>query len=101
MRFACSFISVILSYDQPFLHNFTQVYVLPVIQSLRGTNMQSSRLRARYRYIMAFFARAVVGFIYWEIVLPRIGLRSLSRRTRSKRYRQLAARFRMMAIRMG
>src|SRR6266498_3216269 len=63
--------------------------------------MHRSRLRARYRYIMAFFARAVAGFIYWEIVLPRIGLRALARQTRSNRYKQLASRFRTMAIRMG
>src|SRR6266498_5799195 len=63
--------------------------------------MQKSRLRARYRYIMAFFARAVASFMYWEIVLPRIGLRGIARQTRSNRYRQLAARFRTMAIRMG
>ena len=63
--------------------------------------MQKSRLRARYRYIMAFFARAVAGFVYWEIVLPRLGLRVLTRRTRSDRYRQLASRFRTMAIHMG
>ena len=63
--------------------------------------MQKSSLRARYRYIMAFFVRAIAGFVYWEIFLPRLGLRGLTRRTRSNRYRQLAARFRMMAIRMG
>ena len=63
--------------------------------------MQTSRLRARYRYIMAFFARAVASFIYWELILPRIGLRGLTRRTRSGRFKQLAARFRGMAIRMG
>src|SRR5215216_6116227 len=63
--------------------------------------MKKSHLRARYRYIMAFFARAVAGFIYWELLLPRLGLRGFTRRTRSSRYRQLAARFRIMAIRMG
>jgi predicted unusual protein kinase regulating ubiquinone biosynthesis (AarF/ABC1/UbiB family) len=63
--------------------------------------MQSSRLRARYRYIMGFFARATAGFIFWEIILPRVGLRSLTRRTRSRRYTQIAAQFRAMAIRMG
>ena len=63
--------------------------------------MHKSVLQARYRYIMAFFVRAIAGFIYWEIVLPRLGMRGLSRRTRSSRYRQLAARFRIMAIRMG
>ena len=63
--------------------------------------MQSSRLRARYRHIMWFFARATAGFIFWELVLPRFGLRAWSRRTRSRRYKQIAARFRVMAIRMG
>jgi predicted unusual protein kinase regulating ubiquinone biosynthesis (AarF/ABC1/UbiB family) len=50
---------------------------------------------------MGFFARAVAGFIYWEVVLPRLGLRALTRQTRSRRYKQLAVRFRLMAIRMG
>ncbi len=63
--------------------------------------MQKSRLRARYFYILTFFARGILSFIYWELILPRIGFRSLSRRTRSQRSRELAARFRAMAIRMG
>lgn len=63
--------------------------------------MQASRLRARYRFIMGFFARVTAGLVFWEIILPRIGLRSVTRRTRSWRYRQIAARFRAMAIRMG
>jgi predicted unusual protein kinase regulating ubiquinone biosynthesis (AarF/ABC1/UbiB family) len=63
--------------------------------------MDQSRLRARYRHILTFFARAIVIFILWELILPRLGLRSLTRRTRSKRFRELAAHFRAMAIRMG
>jgi len=63
--------------------------------------MQASRLRARYRYIMGFFARAIASFVFWELVLPRIGLRVLTRRTRSPRYRQIAGEFRAMAVRMG
>jgi predicted unusual protein kinase regulating ubiquinone biosynthesis (AarF/ABC1/UbiB family) len=63
--------------------------------------MQPSRLRARYRYIIGFFARAIAGFIFWELVLPRLGLRGLTRRTRSRRFRELAAHFRAMAVRMG
>lgn len=63
--------------------------------------MNPSRLRARYRYIMGFFARTTAGFVFWEIILPRLGLRGLTRRTRSRRYRQIAAQFRGMAIRMG
>ena len=63
--------------------------------------MQSSRLRARYRYIMWFFARATASVVFWEIVLPRIGLRGLSNQTRPGRSRQIAAQFRAMALRMG
>lgn len=63
--------------------------------------MNPSRLRARYRYIMGFFARATASFIFWEIVLPRIGLHAVSRRTRSRRFTRIAAQFRVLAIRMG
>ena len=63
--------------------------------------MKVSLLRARYRRIMLFFASAAINFIFWEVVLPRIGLRALSRRTLSNRYRRVAAQFRSLAIRMG
>ena len=63
--------------------------------------MHTSRLRARYRYILTFFARAILSFIFWELFLPRLGMRGLTRRTRSQRFRELAAHFRAMAIRMG
>lgn len=63
--------------------------------------MQSPRLRARYRHIMGFFTRAAASFIFWELVLPRLGLRTVTRRTRSARFQQIAAQFRAMAIRMG
>ena len=63
--------------------------------------MQSSRLRARYRHIIGFFARTVASLIFWEIILPRIGLRVVTKSTRAERYRQIASRFRALAIRMG
>ncbi len=63
--------------------------------------MQSSRLRARYRHIMGFFTRATASFVFWEIVLPRLGLRGLTRQTRSSRYKRIASEFRALAIRMG
>src|SRR5690349_14362583 len=63
--------------------------------------MNASRLRARYRFIMTFFARATASFIFWEMVLPRLGLRGVTRRTRSQRLTHLASQFRAMAIRMG
>jgi predicted unusual protein kinase regulating ubiquinone biosynthesis (AarF/ABC1/UbiB family) len=82
---------------------YKNILLFLVIQSFdrRLSFMQSSGLRARYRYIMAFFARATASFIFWEIILPRIGLRGITRRTRSQRYKQIAAQFRAMAIRMG
>lgn len=63
--------------------------------------MHSARLRARYRHIMGFFTRAIANFIFWEMILPRIGFRSMTRRTRPQRYQRIAAQFRAMAIRMG
>lgn len=63
--------------------------------------MKVSLLRARYRRIMFFFTVVAINFIFWEIILPRIGLRSLSRRTRANRYRKVAIQFRTLAIRMG
>src|SRR5215207_1201495 len=63
--------------------------------------MNPSRLRARYRYIMGFFARATASIVFWEMVLPCLGMRAITRRTRSRRFTQIAAQFRAMAIRMG
>jgi predicted unusual protein kinase regulating ubiquinone biosynthesis (AarF/ABC1/UbiB family) len=50
---------------------------------------------------MAFFARTTASLVFWEIILPRLGLRRLTSGTRSRRYKQIAAQFRAMAIRMG
>lgn len=63
--------------------------------------MDPSKLRARYRRIVLFFAGVTAGFIFWEIFLPRIGLRAWSRSTRTGRYRGIAVRFRALAISMG
>jgi len=63
--------------------------------------MKPSHLRARYRRIVFFFARVTLGFILWEIFLPRIGLGGWTARTRSERSRRTAVRFRALAIRMG
>jgi predicted unusual protein kinase regulating ubiquinone biosynthesis (AarF/ABC1/UbiB family) len=63
--------------------------------------MTPGQLRARYRRIVTFFAGVTAGFIYWEIVLPKLGLVAWSNRTRARRERHVAARFRAMAIGMG
>jgi predicted unusual protein kinase regulating ubiquinone biosynthesis (AarF/ABC1/UbiB family) len=74
-----------------------------MIQSndLFGGLMKASQLRLRYWRIMVFFARAALGFIIWEVMLSRIGLRGMARRTRADRYRRVASQFRHLAIQMG
>jgi predicted unusual protein kinase regulating ubiquinone biosynthesis (AarF/ABC1/UbiB family) len=63
--------------------------------------MKASQLRARYWRIVFFFGRVVLGFIFWEVFLARIGLRAWTRSTRSARYKKIATNFRALAIRMG
>ncbi len=63
--------------------------------------MKKPRLRGRYLRILTFFAGVILRFIYWELILSRLGLRPLVRRTRPKRFRRDAQRFRALAIHMG
>jgi predicted unusual protein kinase regulating ubiquinone biosynthesis (AarF/ABC1/UbiB family) len=57
--------------------------------------------RARYRRIVFFFARIILSLVLWDLILPRLGLRGWSRRTRPNRLRRSAAQFRALAIEMG
>ena len=63
--------------------------------------MKKSQLRKRYRTLIWFFARITLGFIFWDVILVRIGFRKLARKTRSNRLTNLAVQFRAMAIVMG
>ncbi len=63
--------------------------------------MKESTLRLRYWHIVLFFGRLVFGFIAWEVVGPRLGLRRLAERTREQRLQRAAARFRVLAIALG
>jgi predicted unusual protein kinase regulating ubiquinone biosynthesis (AarF/ABC1/UbiB family) len=63
--------------------------------------MKASKLRTRYLRIMLFFTRNTLSFIFWEIILARIGFRKLTRRTRSNRFKRVAVQFRTLAIQMG
>jgi len=63
--------------------------------------MTTTRLRTRYFRIMYFFSGAAADFVFWELFLPLIGLRALTRRTRSGRLKRIAKNFRALAIRMG
>lgn len=63
--------------------------------------MKTPRLRGRYFRILTFFAGMIVRFIYWELILRKIGFRQLARSTRPERFRREAMRFRALALRMG
>jgi len=58
-------------------------------------------ISSRYRRIVFFFGRVVLNVVWWDLILPRLGLRGLAQRTRSNRYRHLAASFRALAIQLG
>lgn len=57
--------------------------------------------RSRYYRIIWFFARVVAHVIYWDLFLPRIGLRRITRRTRPERMKKIAVAYRGLAIQMG
>jgi predicted unusual protein kinase regulating ubiquinone biosynthesis (AarF/ABC1/UbiB family) len=58
-------------------------------------------LRKRYRRILWFFAIILLNMIWWEIILPKIGLRGLARKGRPERFRKVARNFRELAVQMG
>ena len=58
-------------------------------------------IKNRYRRIIFFFGRILLSFTFWDLLLPRIGMRKWSQRTRTERLRRSAAAFRKLAIQMG
>lgn len=63
--------------------------------------MAPPRLRGRYLHIVTFFAGVVTRVVWWELILRRVGFRRLAARTRDRRLRREAVRFRELAVRMG
>lgn len=57
--------------------------------------------RARYRRILRFASWNLAVTWWYEILLPRIGLRRVSERTRAKRMRRVAERFHALAVDLG
>lgn len=57
--------------------------------------------RSRYRRIVFFGARLLISLTYWELLLPRLGLGKLVKRTRPERLRRAARSFRSLAVQMG
>jgi predicted unusual protein kinase regulating ubiquinone biosynthesis (AarF/ABC1/UbiB family) len=58
-------------------------------------------IRHRYRRITLFFGRILLGFVVWDLIFPKIGLRKWARRTRPDRLKRSAIAFRNLAVEMG
>jgi predicted unusual protein kinase regulating ubiquinone biosynthesis (AarF/ABC1/UbiB family) len=58
-------------------------------------------IRSRYRRIVFFFARLLLSISFWDLLLPRLGLRALADRTRPNRMRKYAGSYRVLAVQMG
>jgi predicted unusual protein kinase regulating ubiquinone biosynthesis (AarF/ABC1/UbiB family) len=59
------------------------------------------RARARYRRILAFGLRMMLQTWWFDLVLPRLGLRAWSHRGQTARLTRSAARFRRLATDLG
>ncbi|RFA14972.1 ABC transporter [Subtercola boreus] len=57
--------------------------------------------RARYRRILRFAGWSLAVTWWYEIFLPRIGLRRVADRTRSKRMQRFARKFHVLAVDLG
>ncbi len=58
-------------------------------------------MRARSRRILRFAARYLLQTWWFELVLPRLGLRRVAARNRSARLRRIAQRFHVLAVDLG
>lgn len=57
--------------------------------------------RARYRRITRFALRYMLQAWWYELFLPRIGLRRIAERTRARRLRRISQRFHTLAVDLG
>lgn len=58
-------------------------------------------IRARYRRILRFAAWHLAATWWFELVLPRVGMRRIADSTRTKRMRRFAQRFHALAVELG
>lgn len=58
-------------------------------------------IRHRYRRIVWFFGKLLISFTILDLVLPKIGFRNWSKRTRPARFQRSARSFRILAVQMG
>ena len=57
--------------------------------------------RARYRRILSFASREFLKIWWFELVLPRFGMRGIAERTRAERMQRFARRFHVLAVELG
>ncbi|MBF4562985.1 AarF/ABC1/UbiB kinase family protein [Microbacterium sp. VKM Ac-2870] len=57
--------------------------------------------RARYRRILRFAALSLAQTWWYDLFLPRVGLRGVAERTRSARMQRIARRFHALAVDLG
>ena len=57
--------------------------------------------KRRYRRILYFFAGILIRLAFWDILLPKLGLRAISEKKRMDRIIEAAKRYRSLAIEMG
>lgn len=81
-------------------HNFYPESLVRRDRLYKGI-IPSAMIRHRYRRIVGFFARLLISFALWDLLLPRIGFRSWSRRTRPERLKRSAQAYRALAVQMG
>ncbi|MFM1784982.1 MAG: hypothetical protein RLZZ108_6, partial [Actinomycetota bacterium] len=61
----------------------------------------NSAIKKRYRRILRFAARALFQTWWYELVLPKFGLKGLVARSRLARIKKIARRFRLLALDLG
>ena len=57
--------------------------------------------KKRYRRILFFFARVVSKIVFWDVLLPKIGLKKVSEKNRAERILEVARNYRHLAIKLG
>jgi len=74
---------------------------MPQVGGTPSAPQGSRAARKRYRKIVRFAALFLAQAWWYELVLPRLGLRRFSARGRTARLQYLARRFRVLAIDLG
>lgn len=71
------------------------------VDSAPGSAAGQRQARARYRRILRFASWNLAVTWWYEIFLPRIGLRRISERSRDRRMQRVAQRFHVLAVDLG